>query len=237
MSEAEERLQRQVRAMGAVNRQLQAQLESGGTWTPSPNRGEPDLLTSSGATSSGSAVTGARRAGTADAWLEQLAVSAEGHRPFLVRLANGLRFLVESGYRREVRSGLLAAALERSVGRSREVSNDEWGRWTDGPPVEVLEGAQGPPFLVVGGKRMPLRGLPLPYPVGTDQVKLFPDGGELNVAEANVSRAQFQRAIDGRYQIDRVRSAIARKGFVGATKAAASRAGRRIRRVRSRGGR
>ena len=48
MSETEERLQRQVRAMGAVNRQLQAQLEGGRTWTPSLGRGEADLLTSPG---------------------------------------------------------------------------------------------------------------------------------------------------------------------------------------------
>jgi hypothetical protein len=231
MSEIEQRLQRHVRAMGAVNRQLQAQLEGGRTWTPSPGQGDADLLTSAIATSSGASVAGGRRAGTADAWLEELAVSTEGRKPFLFRLANGRTFLVEGGYRREVPSGLLVAALERMLGRSHEVSNDEADRWTDGVPVEVFEGPQGPPFVVVSGKRLPVRGLPLPYPVGADQMQLFPQGRGLNIAEANVSRSQLHRALYGRYQIDRARSAIARRGLVGATKAAASRVSRRARRA------
>jgi hypothetical protein len=228
MSETEERLQRHVRAMGAVNRQLQAQLEGGRTWTTSSAPGGADLLTGPGATS-GAFVTGGRRAGTANAWVEHLAISTEGQTPFLVRLRNGRTFLIEGGYRREVPSGLLVAALERMLGRTNEVSNDEAGRWIDGVPVEVLEGPQGPPFLVVGGKRLAIRGLPLPHPVGSDQVQLFPPGLDLNIAEANVSRAQFQRAISGRYQIDRARSAVARKGFVGAAKATANRISRRVR--------
>jgi hypothetical protein len=230
MSEVEERLQRHVRAMGAVNRQLQAQMEGSRTWTPPSGQGEADLLTSPGAIS-GAFITGGRRAGTANAWLEQLAVSTEGHKPFLVRLASGRTYLVEGGYRRAVPSGMLVAALERMLGATHNVSNDEGDRWTDGVPVEVLEGPQGPPFVVVGGKRLPIRGLPLPYPVGADQVRLFQSGGALNISEANVSRAQFQRAISGRYQIDRARSAIARRGLVGATKAAASRVSRRARRA------
>jgi hypothetical protein len=233
MSETEQRLQRHVRAMGAMNRQLQAQLEGGRAWTAPSAPGGTDLLTGAGS-STGAFITGGRRAGTANAWLEHLAISTEGQTPFLVRLPNGRTFLVEGGYRREVPSGLLVAALERLLGRSNEVSNDEGGRWTDGVPVEVLEGPQGPPFVVVGGKRLALRGLPLPHPVGSDQVQLFPPGRDLNIAEANVSRAQFQRAISGRYQIDRARSAVVRRGFVGATKAAASRISRLARRTAAR---
>lgn len=230
MTEIEQRLQRHVRAMGAVNRQLQAQLDGGRTWTPSSAPGEADLLTSPAATLSGAFMLGARRSGTANAWLEQLAVSAEGHKPFLVRLTDGRMFLIEGGYRRVVPSGLLVAVLERMLGRGHEVPNDEADRWTDGVPVEVLEGPQGPPFVVVGGKRLPVRGLPLPYPVSAEQMQLFAQGRDLNIAEANVSRTQFQRAMYGSYQIDRARSAVARRGFVGATKAAASRISRRVRR-------
>jgi hypothetical protein len=231
MSENEQRLQRHVRAMGAVNRQLQAQLDGGRTWTPSSGQTDADLLTSPGATSSGALFGAARRAGAANAWLEQLAVSAEGHKPFLVRVANGKPFLVEGGYRREVPSTLFVAALERMFGPSHTVSRDEAKRWTDGVPVEVLEGPQGPPFVVVGGKRLSLRGLPVPYPVGADQMQLFPPGRDLNVSEANVSRAKFQRAMYGGYQVDRVRSALRRRGFVGTAKAAASRVSRRARRA------
>ena len=230
MSEIEQRLQRHVRAMGAVNRQLQAQMEGSRTWTPAAGQGESDLLTSSGATS-GAFITGGRRAGTANAWLEQLAVSTEGQKPFLVHLASGRTYLVEGGYRRAVPSGLLVAALERMLGPTHNVSNDEADRWTDGVPVQVLEGPQGPPFVVVGGQRLPIRGLPLPYPVGADLTQLFAPGRDLNLSEANVSRAQFQQAISGRYQIDRARSSIARRGLVGATSAAASRISRRARRA------
>src|SRR5215211_781869 len=154
-SEREQRLQRHVRAMGAVNRHLQAQLEGGGTWTTSASTGKADLLTSGGSLS-GAFITGGRRVGSANVWLEHLAVSSEGEKPFLVRLANRRVFLIDGGYRREVRSGLLAGALERTLGASRYVSNDKAGRWADGVPVEVLEGPQGPPFVVVGGKRLPL---------------------------------------------------------------------------------
>jgi hypothetical protein len=234
MSEIEQRLQRHLRAMGAVNRQLQAQVEGGRAWSQPTAQGEVDLLTTPGG-SSGAFITGGRRAGTANAWLEQLAISTEGHKPFLVRLTNGRTFLVEGGYRRPIRSGLLVAALERALGPSHEVSGNEGERWADGVPVEVLEGPQGPPFVIVGGKRLPLRGLPLPHPVGSDRMQLFPQGRELNISEANVSRAQFQRAMYGKYQIERARSAVARKGLVGAAKAVASRVARRAGRA-NRGG-
>ena len=55
-------------------------------------------------------------------------------------------------------------------------------RWSLGPPVEVLEAGTGAAFLVVGGRRLPLRGLPLPYLVSTNDMLLFPEGQELNVA-------------------------------------------------------
>jgi hypothetical protein len=237
MSETEERLRRHVRAMGAVNRQLQAQLEGTGgrTWGSSSGQGDGDLLATPGSAGFGTSAAGARRAAVAGTWLEQLAVGMEGPKPFIVRRSNGRAFVIEDGYRREVRSGLLAAALEEVLGNGREVKGSEFDRWTDGVPVEVLEGPQGPPFVVVGGKRHPLRGIPLPYPVGGDQMELFPRGPEINVGAANVSRAQFRQAMYGRYQADRLRSAIARRGVVGTAKEVARRATRRARRVSRRG--
>jgi hypothetical protein len=231
MTDNEQRLQRHVRAMAVVNRQLQAQLEGGRTWTPSAGQSEADLLTSPAATSTGAFIGGVRRAGAANAWLEQLAVGAEGHKPFLVRVANGKAFLIEGGYRREVPSALLVSTLERVFGPCHTVSADEAKRWTDGVPVAVLEGPQGPPFVVVGGKRRSLRGLPVPYPVSPEQMQLLPPGRDLNVSEANVSREKFERAMYGGYQVDRVRSAIRRKGLLGAAKTAASRASHRARRA------
>ena len=46
----------------------------------------------------------------------------------------------------------------------------------------MLEAGTGPAFVVVGGRRLPLRSLPLPYLVSTDDMLLFPEGEELNVA-------------------------------------------------------
>ena len=57
---------------------------------------------------------------------------------------------MEGGYRREVRSGLLAAALEEAFGPRKQVTDREFDRWTDGVPVEVLEAPEGPPFVIVG---------------------------------------------------------------------------------------
>jgi hypothetical protein len=233
MSEVE-RLQRQVRAMGAMNRQLQAQLDGGNGRAWGAGQAAGDLLATTASTGFGTSAAGARRAETASTWLEALSGGMEGPKPFLVHRKKGRPFLVEGGYRREVRSGLLAAALEEMLGRSRKVPDPEFDRWTDGVPVEVLEGPQGPPFIVVGGRRLPLRGMPLPYPVGGDQVEPLPKGPELNVASANVSRAQFRQAMYGRYQVDRFRGAVARRGVVGATKEAATRAARRARRLASR---
>jgi hypothetical protein len=236
MSAVEERLQRHVRAMGAMNRQLQAQLDSGGgtVWDASSAH-DGDLLSTTGSVTFGTSAAGARRAATAGGWLEQLAMGSDGAAPSLVRRRNGRTFLVEGGYRREVRSGVIAAALEEKLGAAREVKDREFDRWTDGIPVEVLEGPQGPPFVVVGGRRLPLRGMPLPYPVSGDQMERFPKGPEVNVGAASVSRARFRQAIYGRYQVERLRSAVARKGVVGAGKEAARRATHRGRRLARRG--
>jgi hypothetical protein len=232
MSEAEARLQRHLRAMGVMNRQLQAQLDGGGgtAWGPSSGQ-DDDLLATAGSASFGTSAAGARRAATAGGWLEQLAMSTDGASPFLVRRRNGRAFLVEGGYRREIRSGVIAAALEEKFGTAREVKDTEFNRWADGVPVEVLEGPQGPPFVVVGARRLPLRGLPLPYPVSGDQMELFPKGPEVNVSAANVSRARFRQAMYGRYQMERVRSVVARKGMVGTAKEAARRTTHRARRA------
>jgi hypothetical protein len=227
MSEAEERLQRHVRAMGAMNRQLQAQLDggAGSSWSSSSGQ-DGDLLATTGSVTFGTSA--ARRAAIAMRWLEQLAMGSDGAGPFLVRRRNGRTFVVEGGYRRDVRSGVIAAALEKRLGTARVVKDSKFDRWTDGVPVEVLEGPKGPPFVVVGGRRLPLRGLPLLYPVSGDQMELFPKGPEVNVGAANLRQVMY-----GRYQ--RLRAAVARKGVIGTAKEATRRATHRARRLARRG--
>lgn len=102
--------------------------------------------------------------------------------------------VVEDGTRRLVRSGLIGAALEQAMGPVRDATAEELDRWKEGDPVEVLELAGEPPFIVVGGVRRPLRGLPVPHRVDAAGLASFPQGPQLDVAAANVPRSRYQRA-------------------------------------------
>ena len=99
MTTEEERLRRELRAMGAVNRQLQAQLD------------EPI------------AAAKPRRAGRADQWIDKL-VTAGTSDPSLVRSREGRMFVVEGNEKRAVKAGILAAAIEQALGTAREVSEN-----------------------------------------------------------------------------------------------------------------
>ena len=218
-----QRLRRHLRAMSAVNRSLHAQLEGrsvrvGG----SSEAGEGDLLSRADVRQ---ASLPARRASAASAWVEQLQVTSGGGEPYLVRSSRAV-FVIEGRYGREVSSGLLAAALAEHLGEPRDIGDEELERLAEGATVELLEGPRGRPFVVVGGQRLSIRGLPLPYPVSAEEMQVFPEGPELNVASANVARAKFQDAYSGRYQLSQARAAVARKGIVPAATAFGRRAWR-----------
>jgi hypothetical protein len=224
------RLRRYVRAMGAVNRQLQAQLEGGGRPVPGPATAQGgDLLKSPDGYYVGASASGLRRVSQGSTWLEQLYLNAGAGDPFLVRGPSGRTFVIEGQHRREIKSGLLATALERSLGGIREIREEELQRWTEWAPVEVLEGPRGPGFVIVGGRRLPIRGIPLPYPVSAEEMQLFPSGEELNVAAANVPRTRLESAMTGRLQIERVRGVLAREGPLRGAAMLARRATRRLR--------
>jgi hypothetical protein len=231
-----ERLRRYARAMGAVNRQLQAQLEGGGgRLVPGSGAAQgSDLLKSADGYYVGASAIGLRRGSRAGAWLEQLYLNAGAGDPFLVRVPSGRTYVVEGQHRREIKSGLLAAALEQRFGAVREAEEEELQRWAEGAPVEVLEGPSGPAFVIVGGRRLPIRGIPLPYPVGADEMQLFPEGEELNVSAANVPRTRLEHALTGRLQVQRVRSVLAREGLLRSSATLARRGAGRLRRLRTR---
>jgi hypothetical protein len=185
-----ERLRRQLRALSLVNRQLHTQLEGGVV-----------RLTGAATNAARGALT-VRRTAEGGAWLEHLHLHGGGE-PVLVRTPTQGVFVVEGHMRRPVRSGLLFAALTRVLDPPREMTDRDVERWSLGPPVEVLEAGTGAAFLVVGGRRLPLRGLPLPYLVSTNDMLLFPEGEELNVAAPRAappkraSRARDVIAKDG----------------------------------------
>lgn len=126
-----------------------------------------------------------RRAGTGTEWVQQLPKPREtvaGEPPYLVRRAgDGAVFLIESEHRRAVPSPLLADALAEQLGDQRELTDQQVGGWPTGSPVEVLEAPTGPPFVIFGGARHPLRGLPLPYPLRNGDADFLGDGEEVIV--------------------------------------------------------
>jgi hypothetical protein len=207
-NDEQDRLRRELRAMAAVNRQLQAQLE------------EP---------------TGARRdrrAATGIAWIEQLAAMgvSDAH---LARSPDGSVFVIEGTRKRPVRSGIIAAAIEQSFGAPRDITDAELDQLTEGVPVELFEASSGAPFVVLGGRRCGARGVPLPHSVDNRHASEFPEGDEINVAGANVSRRRFEEAMSGQFQMSRVRGAIQKKGALGTVKALGRRVGSKAKRALS----
>ena len=169
--------------------------------------------------------------GKASEWMQTLERNTTSAAPFLVRQpSDGKVYLIEGTQRRHVKSALLLAALEREVGTPRPATTQELANWSPSVPVEVMAPPNGAPFVVVGGKRLPVRGLPVLNPVAAEDVSRFPKGKALNVVSANVSRSKYEAAVSGRYQVQRLRSAIARRGVVGVASAATKRGLRVIRR-------
>lgn len=170
-----DRMRRHLRALSAVNRQLQAQLEAGARVSDGAGRDD------GGSEGTVWSTLTIRRGTSGSGWLEQLQLQGGGD-PYLVRGATKGVFLVEGVLRRQIKSGLIFGALARTLGEPKLVKDSEVERWHEGPPVEVMEGGTGPAFIVVGGRRVPLRGLPLPHLVSTEEMLMFPEGAELNIA-------------------------------------------------------
>ena len=140
-------------------------------------------------------------------------MSTPGTQPHLTRRSDGLVFLVDGDGRRKVKSGLLAAALEVEFGPVQTEGESGYGRAGDAASLEVLAGPSGEPFLVVGGKRHPLRGLPSPRTVDAAEVARFPEGKTIDVARANVARAKAAppSSADLGSQVKRVLRGLKRK--------------------------
>jgi hypothetical protein len=207
-----ERTRRQMRAMAAVNRELHSQLE-GGTMRVARGAGAPeaDLLGARGSTGEWSAH--ARRPAPAT-WLDQLELQGANDAR-IVRVAKRGVFVLEGTLRRQIKAGMLTIALARFLGEPRDVSAAELDRFEDGPPVEVIEGASGPPFVIVGGRRWPIRGLPLPYQVTNEEMHRFPEARELNIASViatSATRVLRARAVLKREGVVRGGTTLANKG-------------------------
>ena len=152
-TEDEARLRRHVAALATVNRQLHAQVAD---------------------------VVPARRSMLAKEWLEQILATRVEDDPVLVRGRSGV-FVLEGGRRRAVRSGLLAGALEEALGGRADIDEADYLHLEEGAPVEVFESSAGLPFVIVGRRRLPIRGLPVPSPIDARDALAFPEGPELRL--------------------------------------------------------
>lgn len=183
-----DRLRRRLRALSAVNEQLRAQLEA----TRDEVRTAPrqamgtDVLDGSGEPVPIGLAP--RRAAIAADWLDQLPEADPQVRARLVTTADGACYVVEGSHRRRVRSGLVANAVERLLGERRVVSDHELAAWAEAAPVEVLEAGSGLPFVVVGGKRLSVLGLPLPHPVDQAAADAVGPGPDLDLPAAVTPR-------------------------------------------------
>lgn len=143
-----------------------------------------------------SAQTGGRltdREALAADWLDQLEPATGTSKLSLARRPDGVVFLIEDDQQRQVKSGLLGAALEEELGFPRDATNEELEALGEAPPVEVLIAPTGPPFVVMGGLARPIRGLPVPYPADAAQAERYEKGRRLDVARANTSRMRAER--------------------------------------------
>jgi hypothetical protein len=120
---------------------------------------------------------------------------------------------------------MLFVALEGVLGAAREVGDSELDRWNEGPPVEVLEAPSGAAFVIVAGRRLTLRGLPLPHPVTSEEMLRFPEGAELRVGAVTGGTAAARGG--------KVRRVVGRVRREGPARAAIAIAKRGLRRVRS----
>lgn len=146
-------------------------------------------------------------------WLDDLRSAPPADTdPQLVQDAEGTTWLVEGTLRRPVTRMLVSALLETELGPARELTHEQLDELDDGPPVEVFAPPSGLPFVIVGGRRRPLAGYPVPFPIEDDDVSSFDEGEPLRVARIGrvfTPRAKSQRGAGGGGSVsalDRIRS-------------------------------
>jgi hypothetical protein len=205
---SEERLQRQLRAQAVVNRQLHAQLAEvtaqlravqgndastvrvlwRGLEAALPNkvarkverrvRGvlgvspPPPARPKRPVSSSGGPVA---------EWLDDLSTQPADRLELAITEDESL-YLLEGTQRRAVPRMLVGALLEGDLGPPRDLTNADLDAYDEGPPVEVLAASTGYPFVVMGGRRRPIRGYPVPFVIDEDDAERFQEGDPLRVA-------------------------------------------------------
>ena len=203
---SEERLRRQLRAQAVVNRQLHAQLAEitaqlravqgndasavrvlwGRLEAVLPTRvaskverrlrgalGTPPRPRQRAVASSG---------GPVGEWLDDLVAAPSAAAVSLARVDEDTMYLLEGTQKRAIPRMLVGALLEADLGPARPITESELDEFDEGPPVEVLAAPTGYPFVVMGGRRRPIRGYPVPLVIDEDDADRFEQGEPLRVA-------------------------------------------------------
>ena len=212
---SEERLRRQLRAQAVVNRQLHAQLAEVTAqlravqgndasavrvlWrqleSVLPNK-VANKLERRVRGALGTPPPAARRrrpaassTGPVGEWLDDLVTTEPAAVLELARTEDDSLFLLEGTQRRPVPRMLVGALLEADLGAPRDITPAELDDYDEGPPVEVLTTPAGLPFVVVGGRRRPINGYPVPFVIEEDDAERFEEGEPLRVARIGQVRA------------------------------------------------
>jgi predicted O-methyltransferase YrrM len=110
-------------------------------------------------------------------WLEQLHARSSTEAPRLVQSPAGTVYLVEAGLKRHVKTWLMVNALEALFG-GVERNVDDLAAIEDGPPVDVLADPDGRVYVIAGGQRFRVQGLPVPTAANAEALQRFPEAHE-----------------------------------------------------------
>ncbi len=116
------------------------------------------------------------------AWPAELAAGATGT-PVLVERADGHTVVVEAGTTRMVNPPVLAIALAQVLDHA-DIPEDELRSLPKGPAVTALKATGEPAFVVVGGRRHAIGGLPITRHIDADRYAQFPEGQGLDLLRA-----------------------------------------------------
>lgn len=188
-----ERLQRELRAVTAVNRQLRAELDGSTQRAIAPPDGGPQATKAArdpeGVGAFKSSITGG---GPASSGVDRIEV---------VQGPTGIVYLVEGSGVHRIGSNVIAAALEEVFGFRRPIATDELSRYVPAPTIEVYCNEAGRTFVVVAGRRLSVEGLPVVRDAPPGLEATLDAGPKLNVNHAIVARSLYARALRGQQQL------------------------------------
>ena len=126
--------------------------------------------------------------------LAQLRGKGLEEQPQLFRLPSGKIYLIEAGMKRHVPSLLIVHALQRLF-ETVAASEHDLEAYEEGPPVDILSDETGHRYLIAGGMRYPVRGLPVPRPASSEHLTCFPEFNSTLDLAPGVNQSHGEKSI------------------------------------------